>query len=616
MKSAIVKLLNEKEHLHERKELYIGSCRTENRDMWILDDNVLKFQSIAYNEGYFKLINEIIDNSIDEFVKTQGKFGNIISIDMLPNRTLRVSDNGRGISSDIDESTGKTQVELALCNLKAGSNWGSEKTTQIGANGIGASAVNYFSNRFDVDTWDGKMKTELRCSDECGKIKISHKRNKMKRGTTVTFQINSNHFSDIDQLTDDLLENMCRKRVIELATSFPNILFTFNGNRMFKPLWDFLPSMGKVYKFNNIQVGIFFKDDAEVMDLSYVNGINTYKGGSHIKYVKKHINELIRNNLEKKSKVKVTNVFLNSHLMFVVFVDKFNNAEFNTQNKTELINTEKEVREVLNRKEVFELISSKFYKEYQKTFKELIDKLKNNHIEKLVNDNSKTKSRKSSIPNFIDANDKNRKDTILYLVEGLSAKGHFDVVRDVDKHGLFPLRGKIINSYKNTTAKILKNEELKNIMNILDLKIGVKPDTLYFDKIGIMADADVDGDHIGIMMMLFFYQYFPSLFNEHKILKILSPIVIAKKKKTIKNFYKYEDYVSQQTKYNSENGWKISFNKGLGGLERDEYETMLNDMKYEIITLDDIEEAKNIVELCFGKDTLVRQQWLQGDEVI
>lgn len=615
MNSAKVTLKTEKEHLHERKELYIGNCQTVPTEMWVIEGNKLVFKEIYFNEGYFKLINEILDNSVDEYVKTQGKFANKISFNFLPNGYFEIIDNGRGISSEKDENLGISQVELAFCNLKAGSNWGADKTTQIGANGIGASAVNLMSEYFKVETWDGKQKTELICKNECENVEVKHKRNKDKRGTKVTFKINSRHFNDLHLISEDLLFYMCFKRVIELFSSYPSIEFKFNGVAVIQKIWDFLSLEGKVFKFKDFEVGMFFKTQGmdECLDLSYVNGIDSYKGGTHVKYVKRKINELIRENIEKKSKTKITNSFINSHILYVVSIKNFMKPEFSTQNKTELINPEKDLNAFFTQKEVFSMISQKFYTSYSSEFKKLIESIKTQSVMKLANEVQKNSKSIKRITKFIDANDRNRKDTILFLVEGDSAKGHFEVVRDIKKQGMFPLRGKILNAFKHPLSKVLQNEEIINILSILKLKIGDKPDQIYFDKIGILSDADVDGDHISIMITLFFYKYFPDLFNQGKILKILSPIVIAKKGKKVKNFYSYEEYVSVQEKYKD---WTIKYNKGLGGLKREEYADMLNDLKYDVLTIDDMKETERIMEICFGKNTEERQNWLQGKDIL
>lgn len=615
MKSATVTLKSDKEHLHERKELYIGNCDTVLTEMWVLEKNQLVFKEVLYNEGYFKLINEIIDNAVDEYIKTDGKFATEISFNVLPNSVFEISDNGRGISSQKDLKSDKTQVELAFCFLKAGSNWGEDKTVQIGANGIGASAVNMMSDFFQVETWDGTQKTELVCKDEASSIQIKHKKNSSKRGTKVTFKINNRHFNNVNQISPDLIYQFCYKRIIELYSSYPRIRFKFNGQLIHKKIWDFLPLEGRLFKFKGIEMGIFFKDSDsdEVPDLSYVNGINTYRGGTHVKFIKRKINELIRQNLEKKTKSKINNSFLNSHLLYSISLTGFMKAEFNTQNKTELINSEKEISDFLDRqKEICQIIVQKFYSSYSDRFKKICETIKNQNVEKLIKEVQKSSKRLKRIPKFLDALDKNRKDTILFLVEGDSAKGHFEVVRDIKKHGLFCLRGKVLNVIKHSTEKVLKNEELMNIMNILKIQIGEKVKDPYFDKIGILADADVDGDHISVMVILFFYKFFPDLFHQGRILKILSPIVIAKKGKQVKKFYSYEEFLKEQSKYSD---WQIKYNKGLGGLKRDEYRELLSDLKYEVLTIEDMKSLEELFHVLFGKETENRQDWLKGKNI-
>ena len=197
----------------------------------------------------------------------------------------------------------------------------------------------------------------------------------------------------------------------------------------------------------------------------------------------------------------------------------------------------------------------------------------------------------------------------MFLVEGDSAKSFFPMVRNKMKHGMYQLRGKVKNVYGKSILKILENNEYKDIVNIVNLKYGETLNNLYFDKIGILTDADVDGDHISSMLILFFYTFFPKLFEQKRILKILSPIVIAKKGKQVKKFYTYEEFLEKQDKYE---GWALKYNKGLGGLNKQEYSEMINDLKYEEIENIDKEENKAIIDMLFGNDTNKRKNWLQG----
>jgi len=613
MKSANITKKSDIEHLHLRKAFYIGSCSTSVVPMWVLDNNqMLKFDNVEYNVGYFKLIYEIIDNSIDEYIKTSGKYSTKIDITISNDGTIRVVDNGRGISSKKDKETGKYQTELAFCYLKSGSNW--DRDSSIGMNGVGASAVNMFSTKFIVNSCDGVYNTKLISLNNTKDITTSRTKSK-KRGTSVEFKLDNSHFENVEMFTPSMIEKIVTKRIIELRTAYPKIHFSINGVNIIKNIWDCFSSDPYLYIKPSINILFLNKTDSNMTDISYVNGLDTYKGGSHLKYVKNEIIKYIKNIILKKHKVEIKNFNINNNFMFGLSVTKFPKPEFDTQNKTRLINTDKEIKEYMNSIKInLEFVAKKIYDKFEEQFDNIAENLKHNKIKKKmekVNSNLKNVKR---IAQFIDAVDKDRRGTTLFIVEGDSAKSHFPIVRNKNKHGLFPLKGKILNAFNSSLSKILENKELTDLMNIIGLKVGENVDLKYFDKIAILTDADVDGDHIASMLMLFFYNYFPHLFKEGRIIKILSPIIICKKGKIIKRFYEYEDFLKEQHKYKN---WTIEYNKGLGSLTPEEYALMLQDLKYNVLNIEDINETNNIIDVLFNKkNSDKRRVWLGGSSAM
>lgn len=614
--SAIVTKPEQSEYIKLRKSIYIGNCQTITQKKWIIENKELVYKDILYNEGYFKIINEILDNSIDEYLKTKGKFSTKIDVTIKSDGTIRIVDNGRGISSEKDEKTGKYQVELAFCDLHSGSNW--DRNVSIGMNGVGSSVTNFLSDSFVVETCDGKYKTKLSCQKNCTLSKITRVKDNI-RGTSVEFKIDTTQFENINLIESLHIKNIIYKRLVELKTIFPKIKFSLNDEQIKETIWTFID------KFDNITMGkddiiisVFYNQDDEVKDdISYVNGLDTYKGGTHLKYIKSEIGKFIKTKLGKKYKTEIKNIqpFYNK-LVFVVSINNFSKPEFNTQNKTELINQEKEIKAFLDDKIVFDFISKKIFEKFEAKFEEIIISLNEKDINKKLNklDKDSKKDKFKKLASFIDAVDKDRRDTILFLVEGDSAKSHFPIVRNKNKHGMLPLRGKVLGAYNSTLAKVLENKELTDLMNIVGLKIGYKTDTRYYDKIAILTDADVDGNHIASMLMLFFYKYFPHLYEQKRIVKVMSPIVICIKGKEIRRFYEYDDFLKNQDKFTT--GWRIEYNKGLGSLTEEEYSLMINQPKFEIITMDDLEETNKKFEVLFDKNkTEERRFWLQGKSI-
>ena len=610
MESSKITKLSDIEHLHLRKSFYIGNCTTIETSKWtISSDLILDFVKTIYNEGFNKLINEIIDNSVDEYIKTSGRFGNEISVRIDDDCTVSVEDNGRGISSKKDPETGKYQVELAFCDLKAGSNW--DREGSIGMNGIGGSAVNMFSETFIVNSCDGKYESVLISNNNSKDIKVKRTKSS-ERGTLIKFKIDKSHFDG--NLSVEIIKMDIYKRLVELKTAFPNIKFDFNGIEIVTDIWSMLKIDSCFnYNGNNISISIFPKD-REVSDISYVNGLDTYKGGTHLKYIKSYIVNYIKEKLNKKFKTDIRNSILYTNFIFGISISGLNKPEFNTQNKTELINPEIDIKNFITDNKInLDKISKEVFSKNEEFLEDIVDKYKYIKVQKKITSVSKTKRSVKTISQLIDAVSKDRKDTVLFIVEGDSAKSHFPIVRDKSIHGMFPLKGKVLNSYNSTLHKLLENKELVDLMNIIGLKIGSVSDTKYFDKIAILTDADVDGDHIASMLMLFFYKYFPHLYDQDRIIKVLSPIIICKKGKKIERFYEYSEFIKKQHKFK---GWTVEYNKGLGSLDTDEYSLMINKIKYENIKNLD-EQNGNAINLMFGKNnTDMRKEWLQGNEIV
>lgn len=609
---------NLRDYMSLRKNVYIGNCTTNLIDFWIIENDKLIYKKIPFNEGYFKLIDEIISNSVDENIKTNGKFSKNIDVEFDSDRYITVTDTGRGIPFQKDKESGVYQIKLAFCDIHTGSNW--ERSLSIGMNGIGASAVNYLSSHFEVFSCDGKWMAHLVCKNRCESVSLNSKKYNI-RGTKVKFKIDENEFDGISEVPNSIIESLLYKRLVELKTAYPNINFTFNLQPITKKITDFIDFDGQIIEKKNVAVGVYYNHNGDVDDISYVNGLYTFRGGSHLKYFKNYFIEYVREKFSKKYKdVQIKNSQIANKFIFYVSLNSFEKAEFDNQNKTRLENKENEIQKHFEQSSVsLDQICKYFYELFENKIDDIFDNITASNISKKIKEGSKSIKNIKHIPTFTDAIDSNRKDTILFLVEGESAKSHFPKVRNKQKHGLLQLRGKILNAYETSLSNILENKEIVNLMNIVGLEIGKQNLNLYFDKIAILTDADVDGHHISLLLMVFFYKYFPYLFEQRKIIKVLSPIVICRHKRgnKIERFYNYSDFVKVQHKYTEENGWeKPEYNKGLGALTEEEYSYMINNLKYDVITLGDIKKINHMMDNLFNKKKAdIRKLWLQGKNI-
>jgi DNA gyrase/topoisomerase IV subunit B len=616
MRESEIEVLTDREHVLLRPQIYIGDTTTTEINTWTIDRKTKKFtiDLVPFNEGFFKLYSEIIDNSIDEYIKTNGQFGNIIKISILDRNHIIVEDNGRGVpTSKHKQFKDKTQFEIAFTYLKAGSNFrkGTEQTesdTNIGMNGVGVSLVNILSNSFKVITEDKNERYVLNCSDhmkniECSKIRKTH-----KTGTTVDAEIDMSCFENSELITKENVKLWCYKRLVELHTFYPEIKFYFNDEQISKTIYDMIDYRNCTAKDNKgNSITIVFKNSPAESDMSYVNSLNTYNEGTHLKYAQDSVFGLIGKKIKKKFGADFKDVDIRKYLYIIFSVNNLPNPKFSTQNKTKLITKRSIVEEYVN-DSIFDKCVNLLFSNYEEDLKNVVDKLENKIVEKAQ------KKEKLNIAKHIECNTKNRKDAILFITEGLSASGMFRKVRNHHIHACYPLRGKILNVYNESAKNVVASEELKNLMNIIGLKIGVKPDpkVLNYSNISMVCDADQDGRDIESLLIIFFYKFFPELFKMNMIYKVYAPFIVITKGNKKKIYYTLEDYNKDMDKIVKE-GWKTSYYKGLGKMNEDEYREMLNNPVCSVITLDDAEKINKTMETLFGKNTDIRKKWLQGD---
>ena len=373
-------------------------------------------------------------------------------------------------------------------------------------------------------------------------------------------------------------------------------------------------------KFNNRwEIAITLcPSDGHFQQISFVNGIFTYKGGKHVEYITNQITKKVADFIAKKNKKKqIKHSYIKDNLW--VFVNcVIENPSFDSQTK-EYLNT----------------VQSKFGSKCEITDK-FIDKLsKIGIIERTVSlvdfkenrDLKKTDGKKKmsirGIPKLDDANyagTHNAHKCTLILTEGDSAKA-FAIsglgVIGRDYYGVFPLKGKLRNVRDVSSRELLKNDEINNLKKIIGLRQGkVYNDTseLRYGSIMILTDADVDGSHIKGLVMNFIHYFWPSLLEIKGFVKSLAtPVVKISKGKQMISFYNLSEYHNWKNENNDGKGWYIKYYKGLGtstSSEAKEYFKDINTSEIKYI-IDDEEECKKSIVLAFSKKLSDdRKQWL------
>lgn len=610
----VSKQLKPEEHILLRPNMYIGSTSISKYEGYLLPDNVLEKEEVEYVPGLLKLVYEIIDNSVDIAIKTKFKYGN--KIDVVVERDFcTVQDNGSGIPVKmVQDANGKDvwNPVLSWCYTMAGTNFDSddEGRLSMGMNGVGSTVTSIFSKEFVGETCDGEMKLVVKTLDN-NKIDKVTTRNATKNGTKVTFHPDFERF-EVDHFTNDHYK-IIRDRIYKLAACYPEIKFSLNEEKIsMKKMADVVPMYGEEHiaeKSNNAVVAVYQNNVDDLEYISVVNGLSVINGGSHIDYVADKLVAELRPLIEKKHKLKVLPAQIKQHLFLGVFLRDFPNMKFDSQTKEKITNSKAEVEKFLQDNNIdFSKMAHAMMKKSEQYIMPIIEYqlMKQQQAEKRKAEAEGRKALQENVAKHIAPLSKTG--TILYLVEGDSAKNNFQQTRDKQKHGMYPLRGKFINTTQKSTLEILKNREAKEIMSILGLTIGKPaPEKLRYgyEHIYIGADADVDGYCITTQMISFFSMW-PELF-ERGVIKILhTPIMeIRKNNKVTQVFYSLSDY----SKYKLKAGEKIKYLKGLGSLNKGSYKDYLIDNPMlETVVMDD--SAFETLDMIFCDDSDGRKEWL------
>jgi DNA topoisomerase-2 len=594
-------LLDEIEHVLKRPGMYIGSTKPHTGNEWILEDGVYEKYELTYNPGFLKLFDEIISNSVDEH-KRSGKINTIKVTTTLD--TITIWDNG-GIPV-VQHPQHKVWIpELIFSNLRAGSNFNDDEgRTVAGTNGVGASLVNIFSKKFVIDTADGKNRL------------LQTFTNNMANRTPAKISRSGQGFTEITYVPDlarfEMKEinasnwKMMRKRVIDIAAANPGLKLEFNGEKFkFKTFKEYVDlyvkdSIWEKSKDWEFAMGV---SKEGFQSISFVNSIQTKDGGTHEAYIVNQVIEYLRTMIKKKHKVEVKPSEIKNHLFLFINCTVLNPA-FSSQTKEKLITEPKDFGTKHDVTEKF--AKAVFTSEVIQSLLDWIEQKKNAderaELRKLNKSLANTKVLK-----LIDAKGKDRNKCVLGIFEGMSALSAVRKFRDPQNFGAFPLKGKFLNVSEMTNSGVIQNDEVVQLMASLGIKLGEEPKDLRYGKVYIYTDADPDGDSIAALLINFFNKYWPELFDQGRVFKVMTPLVVAKKGKEVKPFYSNEEYSAWEKKSGSK-GWNVEYKKGLAALEDVEYRDIIHSPV--LVKLQNDKLYKDSLSDWFGSDSEPRKEKL------
>ena len=635
---SIVKL-DHKSHILKLSDTYIGSTDKTSEEIWYYDETSQKIVKglRTFIPGEYKIYDEIVVNAFDQFIRTfeakecQHRVKNIkINIDQ-ENGTISVKNDGEGIRVEMHEKEKVYIPELIFGHLLTSSNYDQSKIKHVGGrNGYGAKLTNIFSTMFYLETIDanvGKKFKQTFYDNMSRKDKPSITKNSGKPYTMIKYKPDYNRFK-VNGLTNDMY-NIMKRRVYDLsACTGNNCSVSFNDIKIDCKNLDKYASyyLGDVHEnpraYERIssrwEIVVALNPFQSFEQVSFVNGICTYRGGKHVDYILNQVVKKLGDYILKKKKIKVKSNFIKDNIMLFIKC-AIDNPAFNSQTK-EYLTTNKE----------------KFGSKC-----EISDKFINNHVAKigiieraielnelkenknLKKTDGKKQNRIKGIPKLEDANwagGKKSKECTLILTEGDSAKamamaGMAIVGRD--RFGVFPLKGKILNVQDPSNHKKMPdNAEINSIKKALGLETGKtykNTDDLRYGKILCLTDQDEDGTHIKGLLFNLFKTLWPSLYKHVGFLNsMLTPVIKAKKGKQEIQFYSVKDY--DKWKIENTHGWNIKYYKGLGTStpkEAREYFKELKIVNYTSIN----EEDDNLLNLAFGKQdnsSKHRKDWLNS----
>ena len=587
--------------------------------------------------GLHHLIYEVVDNSIDEAL---AGYCDHIRVIINKDGSVTVEDNGRGIPVSIHKKYKKPGVELVMTTLHAGGKF-DKRVYKVsgGLHGVGVSVVNALSKWLEVRVRrEGK---EFYQRYERGKpvtpLKVLRETN--ERGTTVTFLPDDEIFETIDFDYDTISARLKELAFLNAGIKIELIdhrsgkmdVFKFDGglvefvkhiNRNKKVLYD-EPILIKAKRDNvEVEIAIQHTDGFTENIFTFVNNINTHEGGTHLSGFKGALTRVVndygrRNKLFEKEDFSLTGEDVREGLTAVISC-KVPNPQFEGQTKTKLGNSE--VRGIVESITYEKL--SEFFEENPSIAKKIIEKaiLANRAREaaRRAREITRRKSllESSSLPGKLaDCTSEDPSISELFIVEGDSAGGSAKQARDKRFQAILPLRGKILNVEKARMDKMLKNEEILALISAIGTGIGDDFDisNARYHRIILMTDADVDGAHIRILLLTFFFRYMRELIEAGYLYIAQPPLYKLSKGKRVEYAYS-EKEKEEKLKLLGEKGVTIQRYKGLGEMNPEQlWETTMDPSRRKIIkvTIEDAIKADELFTILMGEKVEPRREFIK-----
>ena len=621
-----IQVLEGLEAVRKRPGMYIGS--TDER-------------------GLHHLVYEIVDNAVDEAL---AGFCNEIIITLYKDGSCSVQDNGRGFPVGIHPKIGRPAVEVCLTILHAGGKFGGGGyKVSGGLHGVGASVVNALSRHLQVNVYqDGKVYQQ---EYERGKVLYDLKvvGQTDRTGTTIRFWPDVKGEGDDQGIfeTGDFHFDTLKTRFREMAFLNRGIRIVFRDERPEEPVERVFHYEGGISEFvkyinknkevlfpepiyisgmvdtTSVEVAMQYNDTYSENIFTFVNNIHTPDGGTHLAGFSMAITRVIndygrKHNILKANDANLTGDDIREGLAAIVSV-KLEDPQFESQTKSKLGNSE--VRTIVNSLVGKQLTD--YLEENPSTAKQILDRClaasRAREAARKARDLTRRKTvlESASLPGKLaDCSERDPSKCEIFLVEGDSAGGSAKMGRDRHFQAILPLRGKILNVEKTRLDRVLANEEIKAMITAFGCGVGEDFDIskLRYDRIVCMTDADVDGSHIRILMLTFFYRYMRPLIEQGHVYAAQPPLYKVTYQKTERYCYSDQELDKVMTEIGRDKKPDVQRYKGLGEMSAEQLWNTTMDPKQRTmlrVSVEDAIAADEIMSLLMGEKVEPRREFIE-----
>jgi DNA gyrase/topoisomerase IV subunit B len=586
--------LSDFEHVRLRPTMYIGSVEKSEEKVQIVEDGKLVEKTKIISVGFYKMLNEIVDNAFDEAKRMKGEMPFIrIQVDSKSNR-VTVTDSGGGFvnAEKSNKKTGQSNVETAMSMLRAGSNFYNEKETEalIGTNGVGAALVNMLSDEFSISTVNSEVCYNILWENFVKKSEECTSRKKETTGTKVSY--------------------IPRKDVFKGCVwdrEYLHTMFIFR---------EFLKKQDPVIQ--NLNIEVFYDEEPLDLNLPFIpDEAICFKGKSGLLF--------LWSNFENSCSASFVNGAICTGIHQKIFTDWINEifdypqahhfyesflilnmppklVKFGDQNKTKYAVGRWEIQPILSKEFHKKLRPGILRSSFYDTVKKKIDERNLKQNMSVIKSKKRAAAKKISDKYFPPSGSKGT----LFIVEGSSAMGSILQKRDPRVDAVYSLKGKIKNA--RSLSDLSTNNEIIDLMNILNLepRDGSK---CSFSNIAIATDWDPDGiGHIASLVINLFYKWFPQVIEQGKLNILITPLVSAEVSNKRKYFYSLHEWGEFQKNETPFRG--VRYLKGLGSLSIEDWQTIMSERKMFRVRID--RSAGKYIDIAFGSSSEKRKRWLEG----